>query len=136
MPSIQRTLFPVLMSAAMLSACSQGGSSAEASCAQPHTTVSPAQAQPGQSIQVTAEVQWSDCPDQGDNNHGHALQDQAVTWRESGSSTELARVDADPDTGQAQSTVQIPAAATPGTAEIRIGNSAVATITVIAPPHP
>ena len=133
MSTARRSILPLLMATATLSACSSGSSSGvEASCIPPETTVTPAQATPGQSVHVKTVFMWSGCDDQGTGDHGHALQGQTLTWRESTESTELTRVDADPTTGEGRATVKIPAAATPGTAEIQVGDSSVATITVLA----
>jgi hypothetical protein len=133
MSSQRRAALALLTALSALTACSSGGTSANASCAAPQTTVTSAKVRPGDVLQVQALHMWTDCADTGEGDRGEARQDQAVVWIQSGQDTVLTHLDADPETGTGTATVQIPAQATAGRAQIRIGEAESALVTVRAP---
>jgi hypothetical protein len=58
------------------------------------------------------------------------LEEHAATTKDNGRAVEAGRVSADPNTGVAQTTVTIPATATPGTIGLTIGFAQRADVTV------
>lgn len=126
LPTMMRVLAVL---AILLPGCSAPGD--EAGCATPLTVSSSRTVQPGEVVTVFAEDMWDGCDDQGLNEDVPALKDQAVTWTQSGTSVELARVDADDQSGEARVTVTVPLDSTEGKAEVSIGFAQPALLTVV-----
>jgi hypothetical protein len=122
----------VLITGALLTGCSstEGGSSSSGACAQPLTVAAVASVRPGESLDVSAEDMWTECHDQGETDPLSPLTNLPVVWRQSGGDVELARVDADPDSGRASATVTVPKDAAVGTAQVVIGDAQPVKITI------
>jgi hypothetical protein len=139
---------PVLLSAALLAGCGGGDPAATTSddgaCAAPSTFVAEPTIAPGQTVQVVGEDLWSGCRDSGsvagdgtasyegweDVDDPTPLTAQPVTWTQGDTVVELAIVDIDP-TGAVELDVTVPADARPGAAELAIGDSLPAEVTVV-----
>jgi hypothetical protein len=128
-----RTLVALAAAGLSLTGCVAATSSSGGSCAQPDTVVSHTRVHAEQVVTVSAADMWDGCNDQGAHPPLPPLRNLPVTWVQSGRTTTLATVDADPRTGVARATVTVPPTATAGRATISIGLALPTVLTVTRP---
>jgi len=116
----------LLVVAPLLYACA--GSTSSSSCEAPNITVSPSTVRVGESVKITGRFFTDGCDDMGKGEQIRPLQDQDVVFSQGGKSTTLTQVDS-PD-GTIAVTVTIPASAVTGEAELQVGGSIPASVTV------
>ena len=84
-------------------------------------------------VTLSAADMWDGCNDRAPTRRCHPLRNLPVTSVQSGRTTALATVDADPRTGVARATVTVPPTATAGRATIGIGLALPTVLTVTRP---